>query len=121
MKMPTKLAVSSLIEATNRNEWKTMNASRHAQLTVNPIRRVTDCMSVSANPDKKPIRLNLGDPTLTGCLLPSAATINAIKNAVDSHKFDGYGPAIGTQSARAAIVEVCEFKFFNRLFFIFIF
>jgi tyrosine aminotransferase len=105
MKMPTKLAISSPTEATNRNEWKAMKASRHAQSTVNPIRRVTDCMSVAANPDKEPIRLNLGDPTLTGCLPPSDATINAIKNAVDSHKFDGYGPAIGTQSARAAIVE----------------
>uniref|UniRef100_A0A914KP02 Aminotransferase class I/classII domain-containing protein n=1 Tax=Meloidogyne incognita TaxID=6306 RepID=A0A914KP02_MELIC len=28
-----------------------------------------------------------------------------ISNAVDSHKFDGYGPAVGTLSAWAAIVE----------------
>uniref|UniRef100_A0A914L3S4 Aminotransferase class I/classII domain-containing protein n=1 Tax=Meloidogyne incognita TaxID=6306 RepID=A0A914L3S4_MELIC len=35
----------------------------------------------------------------------SEAAINAIKNALDSHKFDGYGPAVGTLSARAAIVE----------------
>uniref|UniRef100_A0A915MMI3 Tyrosine aminotransferase n=1 Tax=Meloidogyne javanica TaxID=6303 RepID=A0A915MMI3_MELJA len=104
MKMP-KLTVSSQTKPTNNNQWKPMTASIHAQTTVNPIRRVTDCMSVPANPDKEPIRLNLGDPTLTGCLPPSEATINAIKNAVDSHKFDGYGPAVGTLSARAAIVK----------------
>uniref|UniRef100_A0A1I8B7A6 Tyrosine aminotransferase n=1 Tax=Meloidogyne hapla TaxID=6305 RepID=A0A1I8B7A6_MELHA len=104
MRMP-KLAVPSQTKATNNNEWKPMTASKHAKTTVNPIRRVTDCMSVAANPEKEPIRLNLGDPTLTGCLPPSEATINAIKNALDSHKFDGYGPAVGTLSARAAIVE----------------
>lgn len=99
---------------SNDNDWKPLSVSKHAQNTVNPIRRVTDCMSVAANPDKEPIRLNLGDPTLTGCLPPSEATIQAIKNALDSHKFDGYGPAIGMESARAAIMEVLICTVINK-------
>ena len=85
--------------------WTPLSASAHSQNTVNPIRRVTDCMSVPHNPEKAPIRLNLGDPTLTGCLPPSEAALAAIEEALHSHRFDGYGPATGILAAREAVAE----------------
>lgn len=94
------------IPASPNTEWTPLAASKHAQETVNPIRRVTDSLSVAPNPAKAPIRLNLGDPTLTGCLPPSEATVAAIRDAVESHRFDGYGPAVGLQAAREAVAEV---------------
>lgn len=89
-----------------RNYLNLKDKSKTIVFIQNPIRRVTDSLSVPANPSKAPIRLNLGDPTLTGCLLPSDATVAALRDAVDSHRFDGYGPAVGTQAAREAVAEV---------------
>ncbi|KAL3095285.1 hypothetical protein niasHS_007384 [Heterodera schachtii] len=89
----------------DHSEWIPLRASKHSRQTVNPIRRVTDSLSVEPNPNKTPIQLNLGDPTLTGCLPPSESVVAALREAIDSHRFDGYGPAIGTQSAREAIAE----------------
>ena len=62
-------------------------------------------MSVPPNPDKYPIKLNLGDPTVMGNLPPSEASIAAIIETVQSHKSDGYGVSVGTLAARQAIAE----------------
>jgi tyrosine aminotransferase len=109
-KMPSKFTPKLFTQSTSPTpEWTPLKASKHSQNTVNPIRRVTDCMSVAPNPEKEPIRLNLGDPTVTGCLPPSKETMAAIRDALDSHKFDGYGPATGIPAAREAIVKVDTF------------
>uniref|UniRef100_A0A914HW76 Tyrosine aminotransferase n=1 Tax=Globodera rostochiensis TaxID=31243 RepID=A0A914HW76_GLORO len=92
-------------QINEHSEWTTMRSSKHSRDTVNPIRRVTDSLSVAPNPDKKPIQLNLGDPTLTGCLPPSESVVAALRDAIDSHRFDGYGPAVGMQTAREAVAE----------------
>jgi len=86
-------------------QWAPMKASRHSQETVNPIRKIVDTLSVPPNPNKEPIRLNLGDPTLTGNLPPSDASIRAIEEALHEHKSDGYGPSVGTLAAREAVAQ----------------
>ncbi|KAI1732184.1 aminotransferase class I and II domain-containing protein [Ditylenchus destructor] len=88
-----------------KREWAPMDASQHAQNTINPIRKICDSLSVPPNPNKVPIRLNLGDPTLTGNLPPSEATVAAIHAAVDEHRHDGYGPAVGELAAREAVAR----------------
>ena len=72
-----------------------MKGSEHAKNTINPIRKIADSMSVPPNKNKAPIKLNLGDPTITGNLLPSDGAIKAMHDAIDTHTFDGYGPAVG--------------------------
>ncbi|TMS36731.1 hypothetical protein L596_003825 [Steinernema carpocapsae] len=86
------------------NEW-VCPVSDHAKNTVNPIRKIVDQLQVAPNPQKNPIKLHLGDPTLTGTLPPCQTAVDAIKEAVESHTFDGYGPAVGTQDARKAIAK----------------
>lgn len=85
--------------------WPTVPRSNHSANTVNPIRKICDAMAVPPNPDKKMIKLHLGDPTLTGKLPPCQAVTNALINAVTSHKYDGYGPSVGDPEARQAIVD----------------
>jgi len=85
--------------------WAPLKASKHAQNTVNPIRKIVDALSVPPNPSKDPIRLNLGDPTLTGNLLPSEASVKAIEEALHEHKSDGYGPSVGLLVAREAVAQ----------------
>lgn len=63
-----------------------MKVSNHAKNTVNPIRKICDALAVPPNPNKEPIRLNLGDPTITGNLLPSDATIKALRESFNCEK-----------------------------------
>jgi tyrosine aminotransferase len=88
-----------------KKEWAPLKGSEHARNTVNPIRKICDSLAVPHNPEKEPIRLNLGDPTLTGNLPPSEAAVQAMHETIASHKFDGYGPAVGVLSAREAVAE----------------
>ncbi|KAI6188545.1 Tyrosine aminotransferase [Aphelenchoides besseyi] len=88
-----------------KSAWAPLKASKHAQNTVNPIRKICDAMAVPPNPAKDPIRLNLGDPTVIGNLLPSDASIQAIQESLVSHKNDGYGPSVGTLEAREAVAQ----------------
>lgn len=82
-----------------------MAASSHARNTVNPIRRICDAMAVQPNPDKSLIKLHLGDPTLTGTLLPSPQVTDAIHAVVSAHKYDGYLPSTGCPLARQVIIH----------------
>lgn len=88
-----------------KREWAPMKQSKHAANTTNPIRKIVDSLNVPSNPKKEPIRLNLGDPTLTGNLLPSEASIQAIEQTLHEHKSDGYGPAVGFLHAREAVAS----------------
>lgn len=42
---------------------------------------------------------------MTGNLPPSNVAIKAMHEVIDSHKFDGYGPAVGIQAAREAVAK----------------
>uniref|UniRef100_A0A7E4V6A1 Tyrosine aminotransferase n=1 Tax=Panagrellus redivivus TaxID=6233 RepID=A0A7E4V6A1_PANRE len=85
--------------------WTKLKASKHARNTVNPIRKIADAMAVAPNPDKYAIKLNLGDPTIMGNLPPSQASIDAVREALESHTADGYGPSVGSMPARQAIAD----------------
>uniref|UniRef100_A0AC34Q5V7 Tyrosine aminotransferase n=1 Tax=Panagrolaimus sp. JU765 TaxID=591449 RepID=A0AC34Q5V7_9BILA len=99
------IEVTKPIARRPSESWTKMRASKHARNTVNPIRRIADKMSVPPNPDKYPIKLNLGDPTLMGNLPPSEASVAAIIETVLSHKSDGYGVSVGTLAARQAVAD----------------
>ncbi|VDL69495.1 unnamed protein product [Nippostrongylus brasiliensis] len=86
-------------------EWAPLPQSAHAANTVNPIRKIADAVAVEPNPDKTPIKMHLGDPSLTGRLPPSPIAVQALEEAVRSHKHDGYGPAVGEQAAREAVAQ----------------
>ncbi|RCN51301.1 tyrosine transaminase [Ancylostoma caninum] len=89
----------------SRMDWTPLPTSAHAANTVNPIRRIVDAVSVTPNPDKSLIKLHLGDPTLTGALPPSQVAVDALREAASSHRFDGYGPAVGAPAAREAVAS----------------
>ncbi|KAL6724211.1 hypothetical protein Aduo_019118 [Ancylostoma duodenale] len=86
-------------------EWAPLSQSAHAANTINPIRKIADAVSVLPNPDKSIIKLHLGDPSLSGRLPPSSVAVDALCDAVTSHKFDGYGPAVGDVRAREAVAD----------------
>ncbi|VDK43845.1 unnamed protein product [Anisakis simplex] len=89
----------------NDASWDIYEVSEHAKHTVNPIRQVCDTMSIAPNPNKSLIKLHLGDPSLTGSFPPSPVAEIAIETALRSHKYNGYGPAIGYVEARESVAR----------------
>lgn len=59
--------------------WAPLQASRPAQATFSPIRRIVDSLTARPNPAKPPIRLSLGDPTVGGNLLPPESAVRALQ------------------------------------------
>ncbi|CAD6190216.1 unnamed protein product [Caenorhabditis auriculariae] len=86
-------------------DWRTMPQSAHSRNTVNPVRKIADACQVTPNPNKRLLKLHLGDPSVGGMLPPSPVAVQAMHEAVDSHAFDGYGPAVGDLAARQAVVD----------------
>lgn len=89
----------------SKMEWVALPQSDHATNTVNPIRKIADAVSVAPNPKKSTIKLHLGDPSLSGTLPPSTIAVEALHESINSHKHDGYAPAIGELAARDAIAQ----------------
>ncbi|XP_077451584.1 tyrosine aminotransferase isoform X8 [Stigmatopora argus] len=87
-----------------RETWQ-VKSSLMANNTLNPIRAIVDGMQVSPNPDKPMIALSIGDPTVFGNLPLDDAVIQAIKDAVDSHKYNGYAPSIGYLKSRQVVAN----------------
>jgi tyrosine aminotransferase len=85
--------------------WDVIQPSLHSQNTVNPIRRIVDVMSVDPNPAKELIKLNIGDPTVSGILPTHPKVTQAVADALMSGKYNGYGPAIGFPEVREALAE----------------
>ncbi|GMT36751.1 hypothetical protein PFISCL1PPCAC_28048, partial [Pristionchus fissidentatus] len=100
---PSKLPLSIENDA-EEIYWDELPQSHHAKNTVNPIRKIVDALAVPPNPEKSLIKLHLGDPTLTGKLLPCPIVTQAMVDSVLSHKYDGYGPSVGVLEAREAVV-----------------
>uniref|UniRef100_A0A7I4YK97 Tyrosine aminotransferase n=1 Tax=Haemonchus contortus TaxID=6289 RepID=A0A7I4YK97_HAECO len=86
-------------------EWVPLPQSVHAANTINPIRRIADAVSVAPNPDKTPIKMHLGDPSLTGRLPPCPIAVEAVQESLLSEKHNGYGPAVGELAARMAVAQ----------------
>ncbi|CAO4387123.1 unnamed protein product [Caenorhabditis nigoni] len=94
-----------LSKPTRKEEWTVLPQSAHSKNTVNPVRRIADACAVPPNPEKKVIRLHLGDPSVGGKLPPSEVAVQAMHESVSTHMYDGYGPAVGALAARQAIVD----------------
>jgi tyrosine aminotransferase len=103
--------------------WKKINISNYARLSINPLRKITQEQKIEANPLKKSITLQLGDPTIFGYVAtltffsddikfhfrfrnfpPPSQLISALDNAVHKDKFP-YNISFGKLEARAAVAE----------------
>ncbi|XP_025114868.1 tyrosine aminotransferase-like isoform X2 [Pomacea canaliculata] len=87
-----------------RLRWD-VRASDFARNTFNPIRSIVDGMKLTPNPRKQMISLSLGDPTVFGNLPNPETAEDAIISAVRSRKYNGYGPSVGYENARAAVAK----------------
>ncbi|XP_077424699.1 tyrosine aminotransferase [Vanacampus margaritifer] len=87
-----------------RKTWE-VKPSVKANNTLNPIRTMVDEMKLSPNPEKAMIALSLGDPTVFGNLPPDDAVIQAMKDAIDSHQYNGYAPSVGYLKSRQVVAS----------------
>ncbi|MBN3285870.1 ATTY aminotransferase, partial [Polyodon spathula] len=87
---------------SRKPKWN-IKASEMSRKTFNPIRAIVDSMNVEPNPRKNMIALSIGDPTIFGNLPTDDNVLQAMKEAIDSKKFNGYAPAIGYQKSREAV------------------
>jgi len=87
------------------NSWAEIPMSRAAKNTTNPIRSIVDRIQGTPNPNYRPIKVSIGDPTLCGNFLPSAKGDEAVLAALKDCHSNGYGPAHGSTDARKAVAE----------------
>ncbi|KAJ8271956.1 hypothetical protein COCON_G00108150 [Conger conger] len=73
--------------------------------TLNPIRAIVDCMKLTPNPDKPMIALSIGDPTVFGNLPTDEKVLQAMKDAIDSHQYNGYAPSVGYLQSRESVAK----------------
>ncbi|XP_013201163.2 tyrosine aminotransferase-like [Amyelois transitella] len=85
-----------------------IQASFMAQNTQNTIRNVVEKIKVKPNPDKAPISLSIGDPTIFGNIRPPQELLKAVRDCVDLDESRSYGPTVGLQSARQAVAKHCS-------------
>ncbi|GCC20459.1 hypothetical protein chiPu_0019019 [Chiloscyllium punctatum] len=89
---------------SRRTKWN-VHASEMSKRTFNPIRAIVDNMRIEPNPNKAMISLSIGDPTIFGNLPTDDKVLQAMKDAVDSGRFNGYASSIGYQSSRDAVAN----------------
>ncbi|XP_067091201.1 tyrosine aminotransferase [Osmerus mordax] len=89
---------------TQKQRWD-VRPSEMSLNTVNPIRAIVDGMKLTPNPDKAMIALSIGDPTVFGNLPTDDSVLQAMKDAIDSHTFNGYAPSVGYQRSREAVAN----------------
>lgn len=99
------IVVVEVSEHGSTSQWPVIEASEHARSTINPIRRIVDAMSANPNPEKELIRLNIGDPSVSGVLPTHASVRQAVAAALLSGQYNGYGPAVGFPEVRQAVAD----------------
>ncbi|KAE8608556.1 hypothetical protein XENTR_v10011532 [Xenopus tropicalis] len=82
-----------------------VRASEMSKKTFNPIRAIVDNMTAIPNPEKPMIALSIGDPTVFGNLPTDNEVMKAMKEAIDSKKYNGYAPSIGYLSSREVVAK----------------
>ena len=97
---------SRICEVNESPVWPIYSASFPSQMTNNPIRRIVDVMNVKPNPDKNPIKMSLGDPTVAGLFKPMPSVTQAITESAASNKFDGYGPSVGREEVSHQLIII---------------
>lgn len=90
-----------------RDNWSTIKITKFASLTSNPFRKLKFDQKVKPNPDKEPITLQLGDPSVFGNFPPPKELLEALKKSVDVDPFP-YNPGHGRLEAREAVAEYSE-------------
>ncbi|XP_061532565.1 tyrosine aminotransferase isoform X2 [Phycodurus eques] len=93
------------VEGKNHRETWEVKPSLMADNTLNPIRAIVDGMKLSPNPDKAMIALSIGDPTVFGNLPTDDPMLQAMKDAIDSHQYNGYAPSVGYLKSRQAVAK----------------
>ncbi|XP_065913498.1 tyrosine aminotransferase-like isoform X2 [Dysidea avara] len=84
---------------------QTIIASNESKGIVNAVRDVFDGKKMETNPTKELLNLSIGDPTFFGNLPVHQVMKEAVKEAVDSDNFNGYGPAHGLLCARQTVAK----------------
>uniref|UniRef100_A0A8C4HEM7 Tyrosine aminotransferase n=1 Tax=Dicentrarchus labrax TaxID=13489 RepID=A0A8C4HEM7_DICLA len=104
---------------SRRQRWE-VKPSEMANNTLNPIRAIVDGMKLTPNPDKPMIALSIasagrlgwylfaGDPTVFGNLPTDGSVLQAMKDAIDSQKYNGYAPSVGYLKSRQAVANFCS-------------
>lgn len=92
-----------------------ISASDKAKRTKNPIRAIVDYIVKPLNHPKSHLDLSIGDPTKYGNLECPLTVVENVRASLETRGFEanGYGPSIGLQGARKAIVENYKSRF-NR-------
>ncbi|KAM4801318.1 tyrosine aminotransferase isoform X2 [Urocitellus parryii] len=90
---------SGLGKMKGRKARWSVKPSDMSDKTFNPIRAIVDSMKVKPNPNKAMISLSIGDPTVFGNLPTDPEVTQAMKDALDSGKYNGYAPSIGYLSS----------------------
>lgn len=80
-------------------------ASARSLRTINPIRNLVQNIQVKPNPEKKQIKLSIGDPTVYGNLEVSDKVIDTLARNLKERVANGYSLSMGTVEARNAIAE----------------
>eukprot|EP00762_Andalucia_godoyi_P006539 ANDGO_04985.mRNA.1 Tyrosine aminotransferase len=80
-----------------------IKASIVSHRTSNPIRKVVDQLKLPPNPEKQMIPLSIGDPTVFGNLPACRELLNAMHDAIDAGKWNGYAHSCGYSDARKAV------------------
>ncbi|TDH09050.1 hypothetical protein EPR50_G00082550 [Perca flavescens] len=89
---------------SRRQRWE-VKPSEMANKTLNPIRAIVDGMKLTPNPDKPMIALSIGDPTVFGNMPTDFAVLQAMKDAIDCQKYNGYAPSVGYLKSRQAVAN----------------
>uniref|UniRef100_A0A8C5FZ78 Tyrosine aminotransferase n=1 Tax=Gouania willdenowi TaxID=441366 RepID=A0A8C5FZ78_GOUWI len=92
-------------KAKSRRQMWDVKPSEMAVNTLNPIRAIVDGMKLTPNPEKPMIALSIGDPTVFGNLPTDKSVLQAMKDAIDSQKFNGYAPSVGYLKSRQAVAN----------------
>ncbi|PIO32536.1 hypothetical protein AB205_0192350 [Aquarana catesbeiana] len=88
---------------SRKPRWS-IRASEMSKKTFNPIRAIVDTMKATPNPNKPMIALSIGDPTIFGNLPTDNEVTRAMKEAIDSQKYNGYAPSIGQSQHKDIIL-----------------
>uniref|UniRef100_A0A4W5JRR5 Tyrosine aminotransferase n=1 Tax=Hucho hucho TaxID=62062 RepID=A0A4W5JRR5_9TELE len=91
-------------QKSRRQRWN-VRPSEMSINTLNPIRAIVDGMKLTPNPEKPMIALSIGDPTVFGNLPTDEKVLQALKDAIDSHKYNGYAPSVGYQKSRDVVAN----------------
>jgi tyrosine aminotransferase len=82
--------------------WTKIKISNYARLSINPLRKIVQDQKIETNPNRKPITLQLGDPTMFGNFPPPKELLSALDSAIHRDKFP-YNTSYGKQEARQAV------------------